>query len=208
MTRRTALIFPGIIRRVSVSHFEGAELESSELERFEAIVLPHLDAAYTLARYLTGNTEDAQDIVQDAALRAFKYFRGFRGTELGDGRAWLLTIVRNAVRTWHQRRLPQSADTAFDEEQHSEGIAGDDPTVNLDRQETRARLGEALAQLPHEFREVIVLRDIQELSYQEISEVTGAPEGTVMSRLHRARQRLRRMLVQGGKTGERAYDRD
>lgn len=203
MTRGAALLFPGIFRRAVESHFEGADLEPSEVERFEAIVLPHLDAAYTLARYLTGNTQDAQDIVQDAALRAFKYFRGFRGTEPGAGRAWLLTIVRNAVRTWHQRRHPQSADRAFDEEQHSEGIADDDPALNLDRKETRARLGEALAQLPDEFREVIVLRDIQELSYQEISEVTGAPEGTVMSRLHRARQRLRRMLVRGGKTGGR-----
>jgi len=178
-------------------------LESSELERFEAIVLPHLDAAYTLARYLTSNTLDAQDIVQDASLRALKYFRGFRGTEPKDGRAWLLTIVRNTVRTWRQRRHPQAADTAFDEEQHSERIADDDPAVNLDRKETRARLGEALAQLPDEFREVIVLRDVQDLSYQEISEVTGVPEGTVMSRLHRARQRLRRMLVREGKTGER-----
>jgi len=178
-------------------------LESSELERFEAIVLPHLDAAYTLARYLTSNTLDAQDIVQDASLRALKYFRGFRGTEPKDGRAWLLAIVRNTVRTWRQRRHPESADTAFDEEQHSERIADDGPAVNLDRKETRARLGEALAQLPDEFREVIVLRDVQDLSYQEISEVTGVPEGTVMSRLHRARQRLRRILVRGGKTGER-----
>src|SRR5213592_5264186 len=98
----------------------------------------------------------------------FRSFRGFRGTEPRDGRAWLLAIVRNTVRTWRQRRHPESANTAFDEEQHSERIADDDPAVNLDRKETRARLGEALAELPDEFREVIVLRDIQDLSYQEI----------------------------------------
>jgi RNA polymerase sigma-70 factor (ECF subfamily) len=178
-------------------------LEPSELERFEAIVLPHLDAAYTLARYLTGNTQDAQDIVQDAALRAFKYFRGFRGTEPGAGRAWLLTIVRNTVRTWRQRRQAEATTAAFDEEQHSEGITDVDPSVKLDRKEIRERLREAVAQLPEEFREVIVLRDIQELSYKEISDVLGVPEGTVMSRLHRARQRVQRMLVRGGKTGER-----
>ena len=176
-------------------------MEPSELERFEAIVLPHLDAAFTLARYLSGNAQDAQDLVQDAALRALKYFRGFRGTEQGDGRAWLLTIVRNTVRTWRQRHHAQS-ETAFDEEQHSEGIADVDPTVNLDRKEMRERLREALAQLPDEFREVIVLRDIQDLSYKEISDVIGVPEGTVMSRLHRARQRLQRMLVAAG-PGER-----
>ncbi|HWC74003.1 MAG TPA: sigma-70 family RNA polymerase sigma factor [Gemmatimonadales bacterium] len=178
-------------------------MESSELERFEAMVLPHLDAAYTLARYLTGNTQDAQDIVQDASLRALKYFGGFRGTEPAAGRAWLLAIVRNTVRTWRERRHFESADTTFDEEQHSEGIAADDPAVKLDRKETRARLREALAQLPDEFREVIVLRDVQELSYKEISEVIGAPEGTVMSRLHRARQRLQRMLARGDRAGER-----
>ncbi|HEV2671160.1 MAG TPA: sigma-70 family RNA polymerase sigma factor [Gemmatimonadales bacterium] len=178
-------------------------MEPSELERFEAIVLPHVDAAYTLARYLTGNTEDAQDIVQDAALRALKYFGGFRGTGERDGRAWLLTIVRNTVHTWRQRRHPESGGTVFDEEQHSERIAADDPALALDRKETRERLREALAQLPDEFREVIVLRDIQELSYKEISDVIGVPEGTVMSRLHRARQRLQRMLVRDGKGRER-----
>ena len=200
MTCHGALLFPGIFRLVVESHCEGADLEPTELARFEAIVLPHLDAAYTLARYLTGNTHDAEDIVQDAALRALKYFRGFRGTEQGDGRAWLLTIVRNTVRTWRQRHHAGS-ETAFDEEQHSEGIADVGPAVNLDRKEMRERLREALAQLPEEFREVIVLRDIQELSYKEISDVLGVPEGTVMSRLHRARQRLQRMLVAAGPGG-------
>lgn len=207
MTCQGALLFPGIFRLVVESHYQGADLELSELERFEAIVLPHLDAAYTLARYLTGNTDDAQDLVQDATLRALKYFRGFHGTEQRDGRAWLLTIVRNTVRTWRQRHRAQS-DTAFDEEQHSEGIADLDPAVDLDRKEIRGRLREALAQLPDEFREVIVLRDIQELSYKEISDVIGVPEGTVMSRLHRARQRLQRMLVAAEPRESKSYEPD
>ena len=147
-------------------------MEPNELERFEAVVLPHLDAAFTLARYLTGDTQDAQDVVQDAALRAVKYFGGFRGADAG---------------------------AVFDEEQHSDGVAREDPAVEFDRKETRDRLREAVAQLPAEFREVIVLREIQDLSYQEISDITSAPVGTVMSRLSRARQRLRRALVHAGK---------
>ncbi len=173
-------------------------MEPNELERFEAVVLPHLDAAFTLARYLTGDTQDAQDVVQDAALRAVKYFGGFRGADARAGRAWLLAIVRNAAHTWLQRR-GADAGAAFDEEQHSEGVADQDPAVEFDRKETRDRLREAVAQLPAEFREVIVLREIQDLSYQEISDITSAPVGTVMSRLSRARQRLRRALVRAGK---------
>jgi len=173
-------------------------LEPNELERFEAVVLPHLDAAFTLARYLTGDTQDAQDVVQDAALRAVKYFGGFRGTDARDGRAWLLAIVRNAAHSWLQRR-GADAGAVFDEAQHSDGVADEDPAVEFDRKETRDRLREAVAQLPAEFREVIVLREIQDLSYQEISDITSAPVGTVMSRLSRARQRLRRALVRAGK---------
>lgn len=171
-------------------------MESSELERFERIVLPHLDVAYTLARYLTGDAQDAQDVVQEASLRALKYFGGFRGADLA-ARAWFLAIVRNAARTWRQGGKLDFATTVFDEDQHSEGIADDDPAVRFDREETRARLREALALLPDEFREVIVLREVQELSYKEIGEVLGVPEGTVMSRLSRARARLKHVLVRG-----------
>lgn len=178
-------------------------MEPDELERFEAMMLPHLDAAYTLARYLTGDALDAEDVVQDAALRALKYFSGFRGADAEDGRAWFLAIVRNTARTARQRRRADRADTAFDEDQHSDALANEDPSVDLDRQETRERLQVAIEQLPDEFREVIVLREIQGLSYQEISEVTDAPVGTVMSRLSRARRRLQRLLVRGARPGER-----
>ncbi len=198
MTRRAALLFPGIFQPLAKSFLEGTELESSELERFESIVLPHLDAAFTLARYLTDDAQDAQDVVQEASLRALKYFGGFRGPDLA-ARAWFLTIVRNAARTWRRGRKLDFATTAFDEDQHSEGLADDDPAVRFDQEETRERLREALRLLPDEFREVIVLREVQDLSYKEISEVLGVPEGTVMSRLSRARGRLKRALIRGGK---------
>jgi RNA polymerase sigma-70 factor, ECF subfamily len=175
-------------------------LDPNELERFEALVLPHLDAAYTLARYLTRDAHAAEDVVQDAALRAVKYFSGFRGTSGADGRAWLLAIVRNTA--YSALRSPTTQGVAaevFDEEQHSAGGADEDPSVDFDRQETRDRLRDALAQLPAEFREVIVLREIQDLSYQEISDITAVPVGTVMSRLSRARQRLKRELVRADK---------
>ena len=159
---------------------------------FEAIVLPHLDAAYTLARYLTRNDADAQDVVQDASLRALKYFAGFRGTTSADGRAWFLAIVRNTAHTWRERERGGGGGggapvAEFDEELHSDGAPDHDPVATLDLQA-------ALARLPLEFREVIVLREVQGLSYQEISDVTGVPVGTVMSRLSRARKRLQKAL--------------
>ena len=151
---------------------------------FAAVVLPHLDAGYTLARYLTRNDADAQDVVQDAALRALKYFGGFRGTSDSDGRAWFLAIVRNTAYTWRTGRHGDALVTEFNEELHSKDIP-DDPTTTMDLQQ-------ALDALPREFREVIVLRELEGLSYKEISEVTGVPVGTVMSRLSRARKRLQR----------------
>jgi RNA polymerase sigma-70 factor (ECF subfamily) len=160
----------------------------------EAIVLPHLDAAYTLARYLTRNDADAQDVVQDAALRAVKYAGGFRGTTGADARAWFLAIVRNTAYTWRQRQQVDARTTEFNEELHSEDTRTD-PTASIDLQQ-------ALDALPLEFREVIVLREIEGLSYKEISDVAGVPVGTVMSRLSRARQRLQRAL--SGQAEERA----
>ena len=152
----------------------------------EAVVVPHLDAAYTLARYLTRNDADAQDVVQDAALRALKYFGGFRGSTAADGRAWFLAIVRNTAYTWRNRQQGVGPVTEFNEELHSEDAA-EDPTATMDLQQ-------ALDALPFEFREVIVLRELEGLSYKEISDVTGVPVGTVMSRLSRARKRLQRTL--------------
>jgi len=162
-------------------------LESNELARFESAVLPHLDAAYTLARYLTRNDHDAEDVVQDACVRALKYFNTFRGEQGTSARAWLLTIVRNTAYSWHKGHRTDALTTEFDESEHSHAVADADP----DAKET---LGRALERLAPEFREVIVLRELQGLSYKEISDVAGVPVGTVMSRLSRARTHLQRAL--------------
>jgi len=162
-------------------------LESSALARFEAVVLPHLDAAYTLARYLTRNPHDAEDVVQDACLRALKYFEGYRGEAAASARAWLLTIVRNTAHSWHRQHRTDGLAVEFDESDHS-------PAVTNGQPEARETLGRALDRLAPEFREVIVLRELQGLSYKEISDVTGVPVGTVMSRLSRARARLQEAL--------------
>jgi RNA polymerase sigma-70 factor (ECF subfamily) len=169
-------------------------MEPNELGRFETIVLPHLDAAYTLARYLTRHEHDAQDVVQDAYLRALKYFEGFRGTEGGDGRAWLLAIVRNTAFTRRRRYRLETSAAEFDEQLHSDAVADAHPETELLEASARESLHQALDLLPPEFREVIVLRELQGLSYKEIGEVTGVPVGTVMSRLSRARSRLQRAL--------------
>ena len=169
-------------------------MEPNELGRFEAIVLPHLDAAYTLARYLTRHEADAQDVVQDAYLRALKYFDGFRGTEEGDGRAWLMAIVRNTAYTWRRRYRQEASAAEFDEQVHSESVAEVHPEAAVLASSARESLHQALDRLPPEFREVIVLRELQGLSYKEIGEITGVPAGTVMSRLSRARSRLQRTL--------------
>src|SRR6266545_717572 len=161
-------------------------LESSALARFEAVVLPHLDAAYTLARYLMRNAQDAEDVVQDACLRALKYFEGFRGEEATSARAWLLTIVRNTAHSWRKRHRPDALAVEFDETEHSDAVVHDP--------EAKETLGRALDRLAPEFREVIVLRELQGLSYKEISDVTGVPVGTVMSRLSRGRARLQEAL--------------
>jgi RNA polymerase sigma-70 factor, ECF subfamily len=158
-----------------------------EVERFERIVLPHLDDAYTLARYLLRDEHDAQDVVQDAVLRALRYFDGYRD---GDARAWLLAIVRNCCLTWQRRHRGDRVAVPFadDVAEHITDPRETD-TLAIERSE-RAMLERAIASLPTEFREVIVLREVEELSYKEISDVVGVPMGTVMSRLARARKRL------------------
>ena len=173
-------------------------MESSELARFEAVVLPHLDAAYTLARYLTRNEHDAEDIVQDACLRALKYFEGFRGEAGTSARAWLLTIVRNTAFSARRRQGPDAAVLEFDETQHSGAVADEQPDAALLRGSAKETLARALDRLAPEFREVIVLRELEGLSYKEISDVAGVPVGTVMSRLSRARSRLQQALREEG----------
>lgn len=174
-------------------------MEPSELERFEAVVLPHLNAAYGLARYLMRNDADADDVVQEALLRALRYFGGFRGEGASQSRAWVLAIVRNMANTWRRRRYPEASATEFDETIHSEATAGEDPGSELARRDSQETLAQALDRLPRDLREVIVLREIEGLSYKEIGEVVDVPIGTVMSRLSRARKRLQEALVVSGK---------
>jgi RNA polymerase sigma-70 factor (ECF subfamily) len=162
-----------------------------KLERFEQAILPHLDAAYNLARWLTRNEQDAQDMVQEASLRAFKFFDGYRG---GDARAWLLTTVRNTCYTWLQQNRRGQAMTPFDEGIHSVDEDSLNPSSLVLKNADMEMLQQSLEQLPDEFREVIVLRDLEELSYKQIAEVTDVPLGTVMSRLARARARLKQIL--------------
>ncbi len=154
---------------------------------YEEAVLPHLDAAYNLARWLTRNERDAEDVVQEAYLRALKHFSSFKG---GDARPWLLTIVRNTYYTWIQRHRLEGSASSFEEEANAQISDAPDPEMLLLRETDKQLLRRALQKLPREFLEVIVLREFEELSYQQIAEVVQIPLGTVMSRLARARRRL------------------
>ncbi len=149
-------------------------------------MLPHLDAAHNLARWLSGNPDDAQDIVQEAYLRAFRFFDGFRG---GEARPWLLAVVRNTALTWRRKGRALSQ-VSFDESIH--GRATETATVENDLVERSkfTHLRDCMESLPAEFREIVVMRELEEMSYRDIAEAAGAPIGTVMSRLSRARQRL------------------
>jgi RNA polymerase sigma-70 factor, ECF subfamily len=153
-------------------------------------VLPHLDAAYTLARYLTSDPDSARDVVQDACLRAVRHFPGFRGDDAASARAWLLAIVRNTAYSARRRRGPADSATEFDETVHSDAVADEHPEAALLRKGEQESLARALDRLPEELREMIVLREVEGLSYKEMSDVAGVPIGTVMSRLSRARARL------------------
>jgi len=155
--------------------------------RFEKVIVPHLDDAYTLARYLLRDQHDAQDAVQESALRALRYFEGFRG---GDAKAWLLTIVRNYCYTWVRGTRADRSTVPFTDDETIE-IADVHSADDLAIQSSEsAMVRAAVDALPSELREVIVLREVNDLSYREISEVVGVPIGTVMSRLSRARNRL------------------
>ena len=159
-------------------------------ESFDAVVLPHLDAAYRLARWLMRDEDDAEDVVQEASLRAFRYFRTFVG---GDGRAWFLRIVRNTCYAW-RRHGDQAPTDSFDEEQHNSARPRSDPETLLLQADDATLIARALSRLPDHFHQVLVLRELEGLSYQELSDVLGIPMGTVMSRLSRAREALRRAL--------------
>jgi RNA polymerase sigma factor (sigma-70 family) len=166
--------------------------DHSQIARFEQSILPHLDAAYNLARWLTRRDQEAEDVAQEAFLRAFQFFGSFRGS---DGRAWLLTIVRNTCYTWLQKNRAPQATTTFDEEMHGVAAAAHDPEAVLLRTEDVQLLRNAVNELPAEFREMIVLRELEGLSYREIAGIAGIPLGTVMSRLARSRERLQQILA-------------
>ncbi len=169
-------------------------MPDSPLESFERIVVPLLDDAYTLARYLMRDEHDAQDVVQEAYLRAWRHYGGFHG---GDARPWMLAIVRNCCHSWRRSARRQQVVEYVDEEHGSPEGRQRGTDADAIEASDRAELRVALDQLPAEHREVIVLREIEGLSYKEIASVTGAPIGTVMSRLARARRRLQEALGLG-----------
>jgi len=171
-------------------------------QRFENTVMLHLDAAYNLARWLTRNERDAEDVVQEACLRAFKFLDGFRG---GNSRAWFLAIVRNTYYSGLKKNRLQALNVPFDEDgiqANNTVISGwatsesEDVASGLEREDAKRLVRQALDQLPGEFREIIVLRELEELSYQEITKIAQIPLGTVMSRLSRGRKLLFQTLQQ------------
>ena len=159
----------------------------SRLRLFEEIILPQLNAAYNLARWLTRNEHDAQDVVQEAYLRAFRFFDSYRG---GDGKSWLLEIVRNTCFTWRRREKRSLTTVVFDEAAHTSGVHPPNQEEALVDAANRTVLQNCIERLPEAFREVLVMRDLEEMSYRQIAEVAGIPTGTVMSKLSRARKRL------------------
>jgi len=165
-------------------------LKQEELTAFDQAVLPHLEAAYNLARWLTRNDQDAQDVVQEASLRAFKYWKGFSGR---DCRSWLLAIVRNTFYSWIRQRSVQPELTETGE--FDDVDDGPNPENLLLQNADRDTLKAALDDLPAEFREAIVLREMEGMSYKEIADIASVPIGTVMSRLARARKRMQIYLT-------------
>lgn len=171
----------------------GNSADSGEkIARFEAVVLPHLDAAHNLARWMTRNKDDGEDVAQEAVLRAFRFFDTFRGE---DGRVWLLTIVRNTYLTWIRRQVPRQTVDEFDERLHSDIETALTPESEALRQATTTQVRRAIEALPTEYREVIILRELEQMSYKEIATVTQTPLGTVMSRLSRGRSILRQLIA-------------
>lgn len=162
-------------------------LQLNKPKRFDDIIAVHINAAYNLARWLTKNDHDAEDVVQESFVRAYQFYGGFRG---GDSRAWLMRIVRNTCYTWLDKNKA-ARQVEFNCDEHI-NAASDDPTPeavllrNIESQILKA----AIEQLPPEFREILILRDLEDLSYKEIAEIVSIPIGTVMSRLARARKRV------------------
>jgi RNA polymerase sigma-70 factor (ECF subfamily) len=178
----------GFLQNVSETRDFESEPKIVELASFQETMLPHLDAAHNLARWLLRNEQDAQDVVQEAYLRAFKSFDGFRGS---NGRAWLLTIVRNTSYTFLKKNKAVDLTTPFDDEIHAIGHESASPATILEHLEDTELMRNAIDKLPAEFREILILRHQEGLSYKEISDIAQLAPGTVMSRLTRARAKLR-----------------
>jgi RNA polymerase sigma-70 factor (ECF subfamily) len=181
-----------IVKFAGLKQREESHPQKEDLSSFEALLLPHLDAAHNLAKWLLRNEQDAQDVVQEAFLRAFKSFSGFHGS---NGRAWLLTIVRNTSYTLLKKNRAVDFTTPFDEEIHVAGHESVSPATILEHSEDSDLIREAMDDLPAEFREILVLRHQEGLSYKEIADIAQIPPGTVMSRLARARAKLKEGLA-------------
>ena len=174
---------------------------NAERERFERTVLPHLDAAYNLARWLTRNDHDAEDVVQEAVLRAFRFFDGLRG----EPKPWLLAIVRNSCFTWLQVNRPAEL-SGFDDQSAPPMTADEDgPEAQALRGIDRRLLNEAIAALPAQFREVLILREMEDLPYRDIARIADIPIGTVMSRLARSRRLLGESMRAISNAANRVY---
>jgi len=169
-------------------------------EQFDQLVLPHLRAAFNLARWLLRSREDAEDVTQEALLRAFRFFSGFHGS---DARAWLLQVVRNTCYTWMEKNRSMEHAVEFDESFHLSPLPG--PEAQAMAASDRERLTIAFEQLSPRSREVVVLRELEGCSYKEIASITAMPIGTVMSTLARARERLQELLGRPG-TKEAVHD--
>jgi RNA polymerase sigma factor (sigma-70 family) len=180
---------------VNMNQGPADRLTEDDRRRFEELLLPHLDAPYNLARWLTRHDQDARDVVQNAYVRAFKGFSRFRGST--NSKAWLLTIVRNAAYDWLSRHTPEEKLITFVEEKHGNIISMNNVIDDLVSEERRQELKRALDQLPLELREVIILYELEGLSYKELAVALGIPIGTVMSRLSRARRRIQESLGYG-----------
>ena len=172
-------------------HQQQETAQERELPSFETLMLPHLDAAYNLARWLLRNEDDARDVVQEAYLRAFKSFGGFHGS---NGRPWLLTIVRNTAYSLIKKNQSAHVTTTLDEEEYLVDRESVSPATQLEHNEESKLVREAINRLPDEFREILVLRHLEGLSYKEIADVAQLAPGTVMSRLARARAKLKEFL--------------
>ncbi len=171
--------------------------DKARLARFEAAILPHLDAAYNLARWLTRDEAGAEDVVQNACLRALRFFDGQQGSS---PKAWFMAVVRNAAFDWIKDRGRRSLEEAFDEATHgAQAATGEPPDMAVARASEARWLRACIEALPHDYREVLVLRELEELPYKDISAIVGVPLGTVMSRLARARDLLQQRLVEARK---------